>query len=159
MKHRCLSGSPSEPCQRYQWKCLCGYGSPSAAPEAQLRSPFWEMPPPSHSAAPALEEVGEGADKGNCCPQSSAGETSTRQKGEQAPICDLSHVTVPWPKALMELGTRLHTCAPSHGNAPAPARAVPQKQGYRITQVRSLFPFPNFYSAEVMHFRESIKFD
>lgn len=63
-----------------------------------------------------------------------------------------------WLKALTELGTRLHTRALSHGNAPVPAQAVPQKQGYRITQVSSLFPFLNFYSAKVMHFRESIKF-
>lgn len=114
---------------------------PCAAPEAQPGSAFSEMPPLSHSSAPALEEVGEGADKGNCCPQSATGETSIQLKGEQAPICDLNHVTFPWLKALMELGTRLHTRALSHGNAPAPAQAVPQKLGCRITQVIPIFRF------------------
>lgn len=112
----------------------CGYGSPSAAPEAEPGSSFSETPP-SLSSAPALEEVGEDADKGKCCPQSAAGETSTRQKGEQAPVCDLS----PWLEALLELGTCLHTRAPSHGNAPAPAQAVPQKLGYTITQALDSF--------------------
>lgn len=86
-----------------------------------------------------LEEVGEGADKGNCCPQSATGETSIQQKEERASICNLNHVTFPWLKALVELGTRLHTRALSHGNTPAPAQAVPQKLGYRITQVIPIF--------------------
>lgn len=63
------------PVEVFVWTQKCGYGSPSAAPEAQPGSAFSEMPPPSHSPAPALEEVGEGADKGNCCPQSVVGET------------------------------------------------------------------------------------
>lgn len=41
----------------------------------------------------------EGADKGNGCPQSTAGETSTRQKAEQALIYNLSHVSFSWLKA------------------------------------------------------------
>lgn len=132
---------PKLPVEVFVWRQKRGYGSPSAAPEAQPGSAFSEMPPPSHSPAPELEEVGEGADKGNYCPQSAAGEAPIQQKGEQAPIRNLSHVTFPWLKALRELGTCLHTRALSHGNAPAPAQPVPQKLGYRFIQVIPIFQF------------------
>lgn len=50
------------------------------------------------------QETGEGADKGNCCPPSTAGETSTQQKAEQALIDNLSHVNFSWLKAPVSLG-------------------------------------------------------
>lgn len=141
------------PVEVFVWTHNCGYGSLSAAPEAQPGSAFSEMPPPS-CRLQHRRKWGKVQIRATV----TLSVWQVKQKGEQALICDLSHVTFLWLKALTELGTRLHTRALSHGNAPAPAQAVPQKQGYRITQVSSLFPFLNFYSVKVMRFRESIKF-
>lgn len=159
MKHRCLAGPPSEPCQSYQWKCLFERRNVVMAAPALL--PRHSQDPRSqkcHHRATARLQSWRKWGKVQIRATVALRVWQVKQKGEQALICDLSHVTFLWLKALTELGTRLHTRALSHGNAPVPAQAVPQKQGYRITQVSSLFPFLNFYSAKVMHFRESIKF-
>lgn len=98
MKHWCLPGPPSKAASGRVFEGR-------SVVVAQPGSAFSEMAPPSHSSAAALEEAGQGADKGNCCPQSAAGETPARQNGKQAPICHLSHHL---PLALMELGTCTH---------------------------------------------------
>lgn len=61
--------------------------------------------------------MGEGADKGSCCPQSTPGETSIQQKAEQALIYDLSRINPSWLRAPINAGSSgvgacLHT--PAH---------------------------------------------
>lgn len=106
------------PVEVFVWTEKCGYGSPSAAPVAQLRSAFSEMPPLSHSSAPALEEVGESADKGNCCPQSVAGETergtgsNLRSEPRHLPLAEGTHKS--WEHACTHVHSAMATPLPQH---------------------------------------------
>ena len=79
-------------------------------------------------------------------------------KAEQALIYSLSQVSFSWLKAQpvtsgrSGVGMCMQARAHQDSNAPAAAHAVCATevvlQGYRITQVSSLFPFFHFYSAK-----------
>lgn len=96
--------------------------------------------------------MGEGTDKGNCCPQSTAGETSTQQKPEQALIYNLSHINFSWLKALVNLGRSsvgvcMHAHAHKHSNVLAAAHTMCHRsifaglQNYPGEVFNPVFPF------------------
>lgn len=107
--------------------------------------------------APALEEVGEGADKGNCGPQSAAGETSTRQKGEQAPGCHLNHLAM--AGGTPGVGNMpAHTCT-QPWQRPSPSTGCATQTGLHNYPGELFIPILQFLFSKSMHFRESMQFD
>lgn len=163
MKHQCLPGPPSKPCQSSQWKCLFeGRSVVMAAPallprhsrdprsqkchrQATARLQRWRKWGKVQIRATVALRVWQVKHQ----PDRTETGSNLRSEPRHLPLAEGTHGAG---------NTPAHTCT-QPWQCPCPSTGWAQKQGYTITPVSPLFPFSNFYSAKVMHFRKSIQFD